>query len=231
MRLHRFLIEADLNVAELVINDRDLARQIKLVLRLEPGDKLILTDGRGHETKADLTTLNGDQISFKLSGLESPNRESSCELTLFCAVLKRENFELVVQKAVELGVKRIQPLLTERTVKLGLNLERLKKVIKEAVEQSGRCVAPELNDPITFIDSLGLSGHYDLRIIFDSGGLPFQAVAGSSSAGVWIGPEGGWTEVELAAARSAGLTVANLGPRTLRAETAAIIATHTLTQA
>jgi 16S rRNA (uracil1498-N3)-methyltransferase len=231
MRLHRFLIEADLNMTELVINDRDLARQIKLVLRLEPGDKLVLTDGRGNEAQADIVALSGEQVKFKLDSSSSPNRESPRELTLLCAVLKRENFELVAQKAVELGVARIQPLLTERTVKLGLNFERVRKIIKEAVEQSGRCIIPELNDPITFIDSLGSSAHYDLRIIFDSSGLPLRSAASLSSIAVWVGPEGGWTEAELAAAKSAGLTVATLGPRTLRAETAAIAATYALTMA
>jgi 16S rRNA (uracil1498-N3)-methyltransferase len=149
------------------------------------------------------------------------------KVTLFCAVLKKENFELVVQKATECGVSKIIPIITARTVKTGLNLERLQKIAREASEQSGRSTVPEISEPISFDESLEMTRQNDLKILFDISGK-FLGKTSKNSPAIWIGPEGGWTPEEIKKATQNNFKIASLGPNTLRAETAAIVATYML---
>jgi 16S rRNA (uracil1498-N3)-methyltransferase len=148
--------------------------------------------------------------------------EPARSVTLCCSILKRENFELVVQKATELGVSRIIPIIAERTVKTGLKMERLKAIAKEATEQSGRGVVPDISEPMSLTDALALPGH---KLFFHTGTQAHPALS-SDPALLFIGPEGGWSDRDVAAAVSAGCQVCSLGKRTLRGETAAIVACY-----
>ena len=143
-------------------------------------------------------------------------------------VLKKENFEWAVQKAVEVGVKEITPIITARTVKLGLNKDRLKKIIKEAAEQSGRGILPKLNEAIIFDEAIKSAKENDLNLFFNIGGKNVQhSMSNISKIGIFIGPEGGWDEEEIKKAQSSnGFTIVGLGKTILRAETAAVIASY-----
>jgi 16S rRNA (uracil1498-N3)-methyltransferase len=146
------------------------------------------------------------------------------QVILYCSIIKRENFELMAQKATEVGVKEIVPLLSSRTIKLNIKSERVEKIIKEASEQSGRGKVPELHPPMTFKDALEHAKSNDLNLFFDPSGKIFSPLTQEKKIGVFIGPEGGWDEDEIGLARAQNFQIVSLGKLVLRAETAAIVA-------
>ena len=130
---------------------------------------------------------------------------------------------------MEVGVKEITPIITARTVKLGLNKERLEKIIKEAAEQSGRGILPRLNEAMDFDRAVDLAKNSnDLNLFFNIDGKNVQhSMSNISKIGIFIGPEGGWDEEEIKKAQSSnGFTIVGLGKTILRAETAAVIASY-----
>lgn len=228
VRLHRFILPADLAQSPLRIGDPDLLHQWTNVLRLKKGDALILCDGNGHEAEGTIASIDKQAAVITMDPVHPVSAEPVREVTLYCSMLKRENFEWVVQKAVEVGIKRIVPIITARTVKTGLKMERLRIIAKEAAEQSGRGMIPEISEALEFNRAL-LEAKNKMNIFFHT--VHHQKtntpISQENSIGVWIGPEGGWTEEEATKANSAGCSVASLGKLTLRAETAAVIASFT----
>ena len=246
-KIHRFIDNFDLNKKEVEIIG-EIAHQIIKVLKLKVGEKIELSDGKGIYAITEICRLDKKLVLVKI--LEKKKiSETIKQINLFCAVLKKENFDLVVQKTTECGVSKIIPIITSRTVKTGLNIERLQKISKEASEQSGRATVPEISEPINFIESLKLINGKDLNILFDASGelsyekycagwrdehsnspvgeyVRFPEDNSSRVCNLFIGPEGGWTEKEIVAAKNLNFKIASLGPLTLRAETAAIIATY-----
>ena len=154
---------------EMSTNDTDFINQAKNVLRLKAGDKLILCDGNLNEAVAEIVNLNKESAELKILESYKNKNEPEKHVVLYCSVLKKENFEWAVQKAVEVGVKEITPTITARTVKLGLNRERLEKIIKEAAEQSGRGVLPKLNEAIIFDEAIKSSKENGLNLFFQAG--------------------------------------------------------------
>jgi 16S rRNA (uracil1498-N3)-methyltransferase len=142
------------------------------------------------------------------------------------AVIQLEKFELVLQKATELGVKTIIPLVTERVElrpeRYSGKIERWNKIVFEAVKQCGRTMVPKIEAPTPFDDVIARSGD---KILFDADALPPTANRQPpTDLTIFIGPEGGWSEDELRVAHEHGVLFQRLGPRRLRAETAAIAA-------
>ena len=254
MKIHRFIGDFDLSKKELEI-DGEIAHQIIKVLKLKPSEKIELCDGKGIYAIAKITEIKKNTLFVKIDTLLRQGYEgqdSTKKVTLFCAILKKENFELVVQKTTECGVSKIVPIITNRTIKTGLNLERLQKIAKEASEQSGRGSVPEILEPVTFDESLKLVDKNITNIIFDGSGelfyeMPLEArrcrtekipskefscISENNSTrtfNIFIGPEGGWTEEEIKKAKNLNFVIASLGSLTLRGETAAIIATYLVT--
>jgi 16S rRNA (uracil1498-N3)-methyltransferase len=225
MRLHRFIGDFDLSKKELEITDPENIKQIKGVLRLEIGDKLILGDGRGRTADATITDFPSGGISVSLENVKAEDT-ASIKVNLYLAILKKENFELAVQKAVECGVANITPVITERTVKTGLNTTRLQKIIREASEQCGQNMVPALLPILDFSVALAYGSAAEEKIIFHLVDKIYEADKASKSASIFIGPEGGFTEKEITLAEKAGYKAASLGSLTLRGETAAIVATY-----
>ena len=223
MRLHRFIGDFDLTQEKISLNDSEIINQLAKVFRLKIGDFFLLCDGKGNEAKAEIISLSKTEIIAVLS--EKRKIEGSRNRAfLFCAVLKKDNFELVVQKATEVGISAIIPIRTERTIKTDLNIERLKKIAREASEQSGRGDVPEIMEIEDFEP-----GKYkkEENYLFDLSGEKYACeVQDISPRSIWIGPEGGFSEEEIKKARDAGFRIAGLGPLTLRAETAAIVASY-----
>lgn len=214
----------------------DEARHLRDVLRLKPGDDVYVFDGAGMEFHCRVEESRRDSAQLKVISEVAPARpESSLNLTLAIALLKGEKFDLVVQKATELGVTRVVPVITRHAdIRLRDETDAVKRVARwqrialEAAKQSGRAVVPEVDNPIAFESLIQLTADEMRRIIFseregqsltaamkDIPGDTFQVIA-------LVGSEGGWADEELARARDAGWTVVTLGGRTLRAETAAI---------
>ncbi len=228
MRLHRFIGSFDLDKKSIQITDLDLIHQWRKVLRLSVGDNIILVNqDLKIEAKAKILNYYLDGAEVEIGELKKVTSEPNTHLTLYCAVLKKENFEIVVQKATEVGVSEIVPIMTERTVKQGLRYDRLKKIAMEAAEQSGRAVAPAIREAIEFTQAIPDGGeNYFFHTVNDN--TPTFS-PNSEKVGVFIGPEGGWTEAEVALALERGFHLCSLGPRVLRGETAAIVACYLAT--
>ncbi|MFA7285443.1 MAG: RsmE family RNA methyltransferase [Candidatus Paceibacterota bacterium] len=226
MKLHRFIGEFDLSGENTEITNLENIKQIKGVLRLDVGDFLILCDGKGTEAKVEITEIEKTHITTKI--VEKTKKENnSKKVSLYLAILKKENFELAIQKVVEIGVTEIIPIITERTVKTGLNTERLNKIIREASEQSGRTILPILYPTLKFIDAIQDGKKNEGKIFFDfTEDKNNTKNTNSKSISIFIGPEGGFTEKENHIALENGYKIESLGENTLRAETAAIVATY-----
>lgn len=229
MKSHHFIGNFNLDKDYITVKDEELLNQIKNVLRLKKGEEVVLCDGNLNEAKALIFEMGGDFIEFHIIDRQKNQNEAERFVTLFCSILKRENFELVVQKATEAGVKEITPIITERTVKLNIRPDRLEKIIKEAAEQSDRGMVPLLNNVLELEESI-IKVKNDLNLFLDkSGSEIFKDASRLEYKGrinIWVGPEGGWTPQEIDLARSLGFKVIKLGNTTLRAETAAIIGSY-----
>ncbi|HPS21575.1 MAG TPA: RsmE family RNA methyltransferase [Candidatus Paceibacterota bacterium] len=223
MKIHRFIDQNfDLNNKELEITG-EIAHQVIKVLKFEIGEKIELSDGKGAVGIGKVKNLSKNTVLVEIEKIEK--LEENKKTTLFCAVLKKENFELVVQKATECGIKKIVPIITDRTIKTGLKLDRLEKIAKEASEQSGRSIVPEISEPVSFEKSLELINKTDLNILFDISGEKFSEINLNDfeKINIFIGPEGGWTDNEIKKMKNLNFKIASLGKLTLRAETAAIV--------
>ena len=214
----------------------DEARHLRDVLRLKPGDEVYVFDGAGREFHCRVEDSRRDSAKLKVISKVDPARpESSLDLTLALALLKGEKFDLVVQKATELGITRVVPVITRHAdIRLRDETDAVKRVARwqrialEAAKQSGRAVVPEVNNPVAFETLIRPAANEMCRIIFSE--RAGQSLAGAAKAiparvskvTALVGSEGGWADEELAAARDAGWAVVTLGGRTLRAETAAI---------
>lgn len=225
MKIHRFIGDFDLSGKTIEIADSKIIKQIRDVLRLEIAEKITLSDGRGKSAIVILDFISHEKITGNVEKLEIQQNNNK-KVNLFLAILKKENFELAVQKAVELGISSITPIITERTIKTGLNIERLNKIIREACEQSGRSIVPTISPILDLSPALAFGSASEEKIIFHLVEEKYQKNTKAKSASIFIGPEGGFTDKEISLAKEAGYTVASLGTNTLRGETAAIVATY-----
>ncbi len=235
MKLHRFILQFNISDGLVEITDPEVVNQIRNVLKLKAGEQILLClpaqagDGEVNEVVGEIMELAKEVIKVKVIKEQKNENEPARKVTLYCAILKRENFELVVQKATEVGVAEIVPIITRRTVKLDVKQERLEKIIKEAAEQSGRGVIPKLLPPQQFQEQVERVKGKGQNILFDSSGQ-FQIVNFKfqiqKSCGIFVGPEGGFDETEITAAKAAGFEISSLGKLTLRGETAAIVASY-----
>lgn len=220
--MHRFILSIKLSAGEIKIEDREIVHQIKDVLRLRAGEKIILSDDKGGEAEGEILELGTKKIIVRLGKIKKNESEPKRSVVLYCAILKRENFEWVVQKAVEVGVKKIVPLITDRTVKGALNMVRLQKIAKEATEQSGRGVVPVIEKPIEWKKVITSLSPGQLNLFCHFGGEQIVKIKSvNKDVGIWVGPEGGWSEREGNEAKECGFKIVALGNTVLRAETAA----------
>lgn len=223
MKLHRFIGPYDLRFSEIVLED-EAARQMSMVLKLKQSEKVVLCDGNAIQATYAIAEISKGRVG--LARIGEPDvvpTEPRHIVTLYAAVLKCESFEWLVQKATECGIYRIVPMLTRRTVKQGLKVPRLGEIAREAAEQSGRGRVPEIVEPMPFVDALAAATQQGATYFFDIGGKRYTG--GGEKCSIFIGPEGGWDPEERAMAIESRATIADLGTRVLRAETAATVAT------
>ena len=200
-------------------------RYLADVLRLAPGARVEVFDGRGGRYGAEI----GPGFEWVTLGPREVAAAASVELSLVVALAKGEKMDLVVQKVTELGVARVLPFEAERSVvrlapsKGEERAARWRRIAEEASRQCGRADVPEVAAPTSLARALGALAPGTRVFAFHPGGGPLDAGGAASLAAV-VGPEGGLTEAEIAACAAAGAVRAGLGPRVLRAETAAIVA-------
>ena len=226
MKRHRFIGAFDLTQKTFRVVEREMIHQMMNVLHLEVGEQVVLCDGKGQEVLAELKEVSKDLVMAQAVEVLHATPQSSREVILYCAILKRENFEFVVQKATEVGVTEIVPLITRRTIKQNVKVARLQEIAKEAAEQSGRGTVPVVSAPIVFEEAVASAKRNGENYFFDVGGEGESMKSLGNRVGLFIGPEGGWDVEERAVGRAAGFIVSRLGPFVLRGETAAMIASY-----
>jgi 16S rRNA (uracil1498-N3)-methyltransferase len=212
---------------KLVTLTADEARHLREVLRLKPGDEVSVFDGEGKEYRAQVVQARREFAELELGEeIATARPESSLQIILAVALLKGEKFDLVVQKATELGVTKIVPLMTRHAdIKLRDESDAAKRVARwqrialEAAKQSGRAMVPEVSLPTAFASVL----EGNCLLFSERGGHGLAPVETDKITAI-IGSEGGWSDEELDQARAAGAQLVTLGGRILRAETAAITA-------
>lgn len=231
--MHRFfLTETGFAVGQLV-DLAPIARQLHTVLRLQTGAQILLLDGQGNELLVELQQATRDHILGLVLQQQPGASEPRMQLTLYQCSLKADKFEWVLQKGTELGVTRFVPVISERSIvrpaeALLKKYERWQSILREAAEQCGRGRVPSLGAPVGW--STAVQQASGLRL------LPWEERLGHSrslqqyltgqtdtaAVNLLIGPEGGMTMDEVKLAEAAGWQLVTLGPRILRAETAAL---------
>ncbi|WP_374573107.1 16S rRNA (uracil(1498)-N(3))-methyltransferase [Phenylobacterium sp.] len=214
--------------AELAL-DADQSRYLVAVMRRAVGDELLVFNGRDGEWRAVLSQAGKRGASLRIEALERP-QAAGPDLDLVIALVKRARLETIVEKAAELGARRVRPVITERTNADHTNIARLAAIATEAAEQTGRLDVPAVEAPEKLERLIeGWDAARMLVFCDEAGDAPplLQALKGRP-AGPWailIGPEGGFSPAERARLRALPFAVpAGLGPRILRADTAAIAA-------
>lgn len=230
MSTHRFHVPEAAPGARVVLPEHS-AHHARDVLRLREGAAVRLFDGAGAEFEAVLDSVSRKGVSARITGRAEPRAESPLRVVLAVSPLRGDRMELVVQKATELGVAEIRPVITARTdaaarpALQGSRQERWDKVASGAAEQCGRAVVP-LVAPTTTLGTLLEEPFAGLKLFFLERSAPstLSALPRPTEVLMLVGPAGGWEEAERERATAAGFVAAGLGPRILRAETAALAA-------
>jgi 16S rRNA (uracil1498-N3)-methyltransferase len=225
----RLFVSDDLRADGPIVPTRGQIHYLLSVMRLGLGDEVRLFNGRDGEWRARLVESSKRDCQLLCEACER-RQTSGPDLDLLVALVKRSRLETIVEKAAELGARRVRPLITERTNADRTNLARLAAIASEGAEQTGRMDVPEILQPQDLGGVLaGWSG--ERRLMFcDEGGeaAPVTQALAGAAGGAWailIGPEGGFSAAERARIRAVpGVLPVSLGPRILRADTAAIAA-------
>lgn len=227
MRQSRIYTSQPLLSAERVELSGPAGHYIARVLRLSKGDPVILFNGDGRDYSAEISEIQSQRVAVRMIGSTIPANESPLKITLVQAVCRGERMDYALQKATELGVFCIQPLISQR-VEVRLDETRQDKrlahwqgVVISACEQSGRAVVPEVKTPLSMTQWLATTGK-TLSLVLDPCSdkrLADLSIEGVSIA-ILIGPEGGFTGEEVDRACASGVVAVSLGPRVLRTETA-----------
>ncbi len=224
MKIHRFILERQ-DGFPTILTQPDLTHQIARVLKLAPGERIVLCNGQGREALMTLESVTPMRVELSLVEERNSTTEPPRPVTLYLALVKPDAFEVAVEKAVECGVAEIVPVVAERSIKRELKADRLKRIAREAAEQSGRGTLPVIQAPVPLKDAVAKAVAESKAFFCLPGAPKLNGVPATEPVSVFIGPEGGWTGEEERLALAAGLQPAGLGPTVLRAETAAAVAT------
>jgi 16S rRNA (uracil1498-N3)-methyltransferase len=232
--MHRFFIPQEWIGQNNVIITGEPLHQIGYVLRLRPGDHIIVLGNTGFEYEIEIERITKEQVTGKVISIQPGQNEPKVKITFYQALLRApDKFELVLQKGVELGVAVFVPFISERCIprkESPAKIERWGKIIKEAAEQSERVVLPKLNPIVSFEEACRTVGkpamlfweaEKSVSIKKTLQSSPFKHAAELS---IFIGPEGGFPDCEKELAEKQGIVIAGLGKRVLRAETAGLAA-------
>lgn len=232
MTIHRFYCPVPLPDADHVELPAELAHRVTRVLRLRPGNSVLLFDSRGREVRGRLTAIQPAVTAAIEESL--PDVAWEAEVHLYAALIRPNRFEWIIEKGTELGVAAIYPIITTltqvRTSEFGAERRgRWERIAVEAAEQSGRRTVPYLAEPRTWDQALA-HPRGPAFLAWEGerlSGLPLASALPTTetdSLRVFVGPEGGFTDEEVLSARNQGVVTVSLGPTILRAETAAIVA-------
>jgi len=235
--MHRFFVNNESLCGTQVVLTGWQAHQICSVLRMKPGDNIVVLDNTGFEYKAILTKIDRNEVVGEVIYKQRAQGEPRTQITLYQSLLAREKFEWVLQKCTEVGVTDFVPMVTERSIIrrpdaiTPRKLTRWQDIVTEAAEQSGRGRIPKLDAPVNFVDAVSRLVNFD-RCLIGTLGTSCRSIKEVLQFGktevvdiaLFVGPEGGFTDQEVALALSYGATAMRIGKRILRTETAAVVA-------
>lgn len=208
------------------VADAGLVHQLTRVLRIKLGDELELLDGSGNIYSGKITEIGKREVAGHILRIKSAPDNPRRTVTLFQSLIKKDNFELVLQKGTELGVRTFVPVVAARSVKIKDEIPaRWHEIVREAAEQCGRTQIPAIKPIAKFKDAVksfsgaGFLAHEEERLISFK-----DALGENKTASIFIGPEGGFSPEEIALAKSNNITIVSLGKNVLRSETAGIVA-------
>lgn len=234
--MYRFYVnESAINSDVIRIVGSDV-NHIKNVLRLGQGELIIICDGKGKDYSCSIDQVSSDYILAKIIDIKTNETELSSKIYLFQGVPKQDKMELIIQKAVELGVYEIIPVTTKRTIvkfhnkkKEKNKAERWQTIAGAAAKQSNRGIIPSIHEVMSFQDALDYSKELEIKLIPYEEANDIQAtrdiihsLKDKKSIGIFIGPEGGFEEEEVKTSQELGFNPITLGRRILRTETAGI---------
>lgn len=230
MRIPRIYTPQDLQEKSSIVLTDSPAHYIATVLRMKPDRELLLFNGQGGEYQANIVSINKKKVYVDIIAYKDINSESPVSIDLGICLIKSDPMDWLIQKATELGVATISPLFSDFTdiklpeIRYSKKISHWQQVVVNACQQCGRTVLPIFNQPqklCSWTERVNADEKWVLHP-YESGIL--SSGPGVASAALLIGPEGGLSEQELISVRGLGFTAAQLGPRILRAETAAIAA-------
>jgi len=236
--MHRFYIAPNRWNLDALVLDEAESHHAADVLRLQPGDRVVVFNGQGTEATAEIVSLSKRSVALKAIH-HAKTSPLACRITLGQAIPKGKNMDLIVQKATELGAASIAPLLSERTVvqcdqaDAEKKREKWQDVVIEAAKQCGQNWLPTVQTPLSLKDFFATGDRYDLMLIASLQPdarhprevfAEYHGASGKKPASVLVlvGPEGDFTPAEIALAKSCGCRPITLGPIVLRTETAAL---------
>ncbi len=223
-----FFTEENISSSQYLITGED-AKHIEKSLRMKKGEELTLVSPDCKEHKCEIEDFETEGVTVKVLESAPCTQEPTVQVTLYQSLTKGDKMDMIVQKAVELGVHRIVPVVTSRCVSrpdeksLRKKTERWQKIATGAAQQSCRGIVPEVSNTLTFLQAVKESVSNDLSLIFyEGGGEALSALVKNNikTVAVFVGPEGGFDVSEVESAKETGVISATLGKRILRAETA-----------
>ena len=222
MRIHRFFSSQMIETEDFVtVSDTNLIHQLRNVFRYKEGDQVVIFDGSGFDYLAKISSIDKNEVILEIQEKQEGVLPKQA-ITLFQSIVKKDNMEWIVEKATELGVSRIVPIISERSEKKDINIDRMKKIVIEASEQCGRSDIPEISEVKNFEECIKEWGSE--AMLYHTESEESAAYTPSHHTSIFIGPEGGWTPAEISLAKENGAFIGSLGSLILRAETAAIVA-------
>jgi 16S rRNA (uracil1498-N3)-methyltransferase len=232
MRLNRVFADHALATGTEIALPEAAAYHVARVLRLRAGAPLIAFDGSGHDYRGEIVAIEDDRVRVRIGERLAGLRESPLKITLVQAISRSERMDWTLQKATELGVRSIVPVLSARSVvrlderQAERKLRHWQAIVAGACEQCGRSILPEVRSPLDLRRFLADSPREGQRLVLSPGGPASLAGLATTATRVelLIGPEGGLDDKELEAAATSGFMPVRLGPRVLRTETAGIVA-------
>lgn len=231
----RFFVQNDSVKNNLITITGPDVKHISKVLRLVPGDKIGVSTGNGREFEAVIREITTKEVISEIVTEKQVSTESPIRVNLYQGLPKGDKMELIIQKSTELGVGRIIPIISERTVvkldgkKAGERRLRWQRIAEEAAKQSRRTAIPMVEEPVEFETALEQLSNNQLVIMpweeQKSGGIKQLLMnhAGIAEISIFIGPEGGFSQREARTAADKGVHLVTLGPRIMRTETAGIV--------
>ena len=233
--MYRFFVEPEACRDDFVRLSGGDRNHIKNVLRLKVGESITVCTGGDREYICEIAEYTDTEVVARIVDILGTNGELPVEITLYQGLPKSDKLELIIQKAVELGAVRIVPVVTKRTVvkldsgKAAKRVERYNTIALSAAKQSKRNIIPQVDRVMTFSEALEDAKHLDMNLIpyEEAKGIQhskevIRQIAGKRSLGIFIGPEGGFAEEEIEAAKAMGAECITLGHRILRTETAGL---------